>query len=476
MTAEIACYVPGLKVAGHDYKNDSFDTRLWTGLCMVKDALERAGHEVDFCSAATVSRYRLVFASLTSDRSVWGFWRERALWEPGEYKVAVGGFGVLNPKVLLGLCDFIQLGRGEATSVELAEAVLKGHSLHGESVIHAPDYDPGEEYRLAQTSEPYPHEVVQAVRVYKEGHIGCNHKCAFCGYSWHRVHVGGEFRNDFGENRVEQERAMRDLKASGWDDLRHLRVTAIDGTSERLRYLVNKRIPDADVEELLARLCDHGGGNVKLFNVVGYPTETLADWRDLVEVFGRAEARSEPRETRFGIGLHNTPFRAFPLTPMACSPMAYRDFRGMFGAMAPRLPGKQFFKGEALFGTEDFGCDSLPATAMSCMVWRGDERTADAIRRLALHGRFWGADSRTKLATIESVCDVRKMFEAKDPAELPTANIRTYAKVEKLYDRYRWLPPATTGARRRPSSWFTTASLSRPAASWSGARLARASR
>ena len=446
--AEIACYVPTLKVAGHDFKNDSFDTRQWTGLCMVKDALERAGHEVDFCSSATVSRYRLVFVSLTSDRSIWEFWRERRTWEPGEYRVAVGGFGVLNPKVLLGLCDYIQLGRGERTSVELADAVLKGHALHGGSVIHVPDYSEGEEYRLAQATEPYPHEVVQTVRVYKEGHIGCNHKCAFCGYSWHRVHVGGEFRNDFGGAHIEQERAMLDLKRSGWADLGRLRVTALDGSSERIRRMVNKPIADADVEERMARLCEGKGRSVKLFNVVGYPTETIEDWRDLEEVMARADARSEPKDTRVGFGLHNTPFRAFPLTPMACSPMAYREYRLMFGAMAPNLPGKMFFSGRALYGAEDFGCDSLAATAMSCMVWRGHEKAADTIRRLALHDRFWTAPSKVKLATIESVCDIRRMFEAKDPADLPTSNIRTYAKVEKLYGRYRDLPPATTGARR----------------------------
>lgn len=449
MAAEIACYVPTLKVAGHEFKDESFDTRQWTGLCMVKDALEQAGFEVDFCSAATVNRYRLVLASLTSDRSVWEFWRERARWAPGDYKVAVGGFGVLNPQMLLGLADYLQLGRDEKTVLELADAVLRGHTLHGGSIIHTPDYSPAEEYRLEQTRETYPREVRLAKTVYREGHIGCNHKCAFCGYSWHRLNVGGEFRNDFGEGRIDQERAMLELKRSDFADLRHLRVTALDGSSERLRFMVNKRIADADVEELLARLCDHGGGNVKLFNVVGYPTEALADWKDLIGVFERAEARSRPRTPMMGMGLHNTPFRAFPLTPMACAPMAYREYRKMFGAMAPGLPGGQFFKGRALFGTEDFGCDSLAATAMSCMVWRGGVELAGTLKRLALHDRFWKAGTRTKLATLEAVCDIRRLFDAKDPAELPTSNIRTYARVERMYDRYRWLEPATTGAKRR---------------------------
>ena len=446
--AEIACYVPAHEVKG-SYAHDCFDTRMYPGLMMCRDALIRAGYDVDYCSAATVSRYRLVLISLTSDCDLWQFIRERQAWEGGEYKVAVGGPGVLNPQVLLGLCDYISLGRGERTVVELAEAVLGGHVLHGGSVIHTPDYSEGEEYRLAQASEPYPYEIGLGRKRWREENIGCNHKCLFCGYTWHRAHVGGVYRTDSLFNSTDNERAMLDLARTGFADMEHLRITAIDGSSERLRRMVNKPIPDSSVSELVRAMGRVKPRQVKVYNIVGMPTESREDWTAFIDAIRDGDRDCGEKYPQASVLLHNTPFRAMPCTPMACAPMTYRDYRGMFGATDPSLKGNVFFKGRGTFAVEGMGCDSLASTSMSCMVWRGDRRTASAIVRLALHRGFNSASGRVKLATIESVCDIRGLFEAKDPSDLPASNVRTYARVERLYDRYRWLEPATTGAKRR---------------------------
>lgn len=58
-----------------------------------------------------------------------------------------------------------------------------------------------------------------------------------------------------------------------------LRTTAIDGMSERLRYMVNKRISRRSLEMFLRDMIqsDAKPHQIKLFNVVGYPTETEQD-------------------------------------------------------------------------------------------------------------------------------------------------------------------------------------------------------
>ena len=50
------------------YAKESYDIRIWAGVEMVRDALERAGVGVEYCSAATVHRYRVVLVSITSSR------------------------------------------------------------------------------------------------------------------------------------------------------------------------------------------------------------------------------------------------------------------------------------------------------------------------------------------------------------------------------------------------------------------------
>jgi hypothetical protein len=459
MTAEIACYVPRHEVKG-SYAKDCFDTRMYSGLMVAKDILERAGYEVDLAGAPSLGRYRLVLASLTSDCDVWQYIRERQSWPSGDYRVALGGPGVLNPQPLLGICDYIQLGRAEGSVLELAEAVLKGHTAHGGSLIRCADYDPGEEYRIAQ-SGMYPHAVQLGAKTFQESNLGCNHKCLFCGYTWHRRHCAesGRFHTDGLFTSADNERAMLDLAKTGFADMGHLRITAIDGISERLRRMVNKPIPDSLVSRLVEEMGRIKPRQVKVYNIVGLPTETAEDWKALPEAIAQGDGRCPERYPQASVLVHDTPFRATPCTPMACAPMAYREYRGMLGATRPDLKGNLFYKGRGTFAVEGMGCDSLSSVAMSAMVIRGGRETGDAIRRLALHKGFNSADARTKLATIQSVCDIRRLFDAKDPSELPTSNIRTYARVERLYDRYRWLEPATTGARRR---WRSYTSPSAP--------------
>ena len=216
------------------------------------------------------------------------------------------------------------------------------------------------------------------------------------------------------------------------DDLTTLRTTAIDGMSERLRYMVNKKISRDMLTRFIVRLAGcKKPHQTKFFNIVGYPTETDDDWRELLETIKDADAQTERREKQTCILLHNTPFRAMPATPMACAPMSYKNYRGRIAKMGRNLKGNVFYQGKGIWAVESLGTDSLPTVIKSAIVWRGVESDADNFVKLALSKKFDGASTLQKQVTLEKYFDVARLFGKCTLDELPTRYLATYADYKK---------------------------------------------
>ena len=136
-----------------NYKNECMDTRQFVGLRVVIDALERAGYEVEWAGLATVHTYDVVLVSLTSDCDWWPFLAERARWQPGHYRVIIGGAGVLHVTPFLPFADYFSLGRGEESVVELVRG-LDGRSADvGDSIIASAEFSPDRIYHIRQAVE-----------------------------------------------------------------------------------------------------------------------------------------------------------------------------------------------------------------------------------------------------------------------------------------------------------------------------------
>jgi len=97
---KIANYVH-TKHAKENYKNECFNSRSFAGLLMISDALERSGYSINFASKNTVDQYDIILVSITSDCDWWAYISERLLWPKGNYKVIIGGAGVLNVRPFL---------------------------------------------------------------------------------------------------------------------------------------------------------------------------------------------------------------------------------------------------------------------------------------------------------------------------------------------------------------------------------------
>ena len=218
-------------------------------------------------------------------------------------------------------------------------------------------------------------------------------------------------------------------------DLVKLRTTAIDGMSERLRYMVNKRISRDMLRDFIDRFarCDKPH-QVKFYNIIGYPTETEDDWHEFVEDISAVDSKLPVSDRQTCILLHSTPFRAMPATPLATAPMQYCNYRGEVAKrLGPNLKGNIFYQGNAIWAVESMGTDSLSTVIQSAIVWRGTESDSDNFVKVAASKKFKSASSTVKQVTLEKYFDVGKLFGAFTKSTLPTRYLKTYCKVERVW-------------------------------------------
>lgn len=169
---------------------------------------------------------------------------------------------------------------------------------------------------------------------------------------------------------------------------------------------------------------------------MGYPTETDEDWFEFLDTLREADERAPQRDKQWSIVLHSTPFRPMPATPMACEPMSYRNYRGELGrVLGAGLKGNLIYQGRSLWSVESMGTESLPTVILSAICHRGTEADTESVIRIARSRKFWSAPMAVKIATLEKYFDVGTLFGRFTSQTLPSRYLRTYAKVEKLWDK-----------------------------------------
>jgi len=429
---KICAYVMS-KHAKQNYKNESFNTRLFAGFAVVIDILKRHGYNMEYAGIATVHKYDIVLASITSDCDWWEFIAERVKWKSGDYKVIVGGQGVLNVRPFLQYVDYFVLGRAEGIISALMDSVCNDMAYESKSVIDSKKFDVNGEYYINQVNEIYPHEItLENGQKYHEDIIGCNHRCLFCGYTWHRKNVDSTIFKYSGlwNGGEDRERAMIDIANGETVDMNKLRTTAIDGMSERLRFAVNKKISREMLRDFIERLAKCAKPHqVKFYNIIGYPTETEDDWMEFLEDMAAVDDKMLKTTHQTSILLHSTPFRAMPATPMSCKPMSYKNYRGaVANTLGCGLKGNIFYQGNAIWAVESMGTESLSTIIHSAIILRGTETETENIIKLALSNKYWTANMAQRINTLEKYFDVHRLFQEYAYDTLPTKYLKTYCK------------------------------------------------
>ena len=444
MSAQVAVYVQS-KYAKPAYTVESYNVRAWPGLEMICHALRSAGIEVDYCSSATAGRYKVVLVSITSGCDWYSFVGERLAWpKTAKPTVIAGGAGLLNVRPFLRWCDTFCLGRAETYVADVVRAALAGERYEHPSVIHAADFDVNRTYTLDAGTALYPQTVPLANgKTWRESAYGCQRKCLFCGYTWHRRHVGG-LQNEAGAGDVlwggSAEKTIFELDLvhpETWG-LPKLRIVGLDGFSERLRRMVNKPITRDMLRGFFAGLgrAEVPPNHMKIYNIVGYPTETEADWFEFVEDLAAADAPLTKVPDQWGIEVHSTPFRPMPATPCACWPMNPTNYRGRIAKVLRQGRHSEytgiFYRGNRFWAAESRGTESLPTVILDSLVLRGVENDSETVARLASSAKFRGASMAHRTAMLERHVDIPRLFGSYTWETLPTRYLTAYTPQEKL--------------------------------------------
>lgn len=440
---KICAYVQE-EYAKKTYKNECMDKRQFVGLRVIIDCLERAGYNVEYAGIATVHEYDVVLVSLTSDCDWWSFISERIKWRKGNYKVIIGGSGLLHVTPFIRWAYAVIWGRGENIIVPLINGIDKGNRFYAKSVAYYDEFDEDDIYYIEQATTQYPYKIALSdKRCFEEGAIGCNHKCLFCGYTWQRKFVSKNNYYAMSDGIFggieDKERAMLDLyKDESTIDFKHLRTTAIDGFSERIRNAVNKPITKKIMVSFIKAMInsDANPHQLKLYNICGYPTENIDDWKEYIETLREADLDTKLKAKQWSIVLHSTPFRAMPATPLACAAMSKINYRGkMAKILGNGLKGNLIYQGKNIWSVESMGTESLSSVMLSAIAHRGSRDDSENIERLCRTPKFWNASSLEKEITLAKYFDMDKLFGAFNYETLPSRYLRTYANVEKLWGK-----------------------------------------
>lgn len=420
------------------YANENFNVRAWPGLMMIQDALQRAGYDVERCVPETAHRYKVVLVSIQAACDWYPYvrdYRERFK----ETCVIVGGPGVLNVRPLLRFASVFVFGRGEDLIVPLVKAALAGERYKHPSVCYADEFSPDREYVINQAEGCYPHEVKLANgKVWREEAIGCQRKCFFCAYTWHRKHVGS-LQTDAGAGNAIWNGPSREYTI--WEVLERKEIgpqliAGLDGISARLRKMVNKPITQEMFREFLRILASAPKANrIRLYCVVGYPSETEDDWQEFFEDLHSTDDMP-PVETKWGIGLQCQHFVPMPATPAATwetQQRNYRNYKVLSFPISSTSGVRTIFDNNVLWVSQSWGSTSLSNAILDILIYRGLEEDADVILSLARNKRFWRAYEVQRERYLEKICDIPRLFGRYTWDTLPTKYLGTYCCIPEVW-------------------------------------------
>lgn len=309
------------------------------GVKVLHEILTNSGANVGTCSP-NAPHPSVVLVSLTSEHDALAFFNavsEIPEWQPGRrtFRVVAGGYGMQNPYPLEDYVDYAYFGRAEDHVAELVAAAGARKPFEVESVMFLREGVAPVKVRQART--------LYEGMAYQEDFTGCPLKCAFCHYTFARKHKGSDHAYSRKSGTAgAYVLAIKEVPA-------HLEVTwpqlldwphekyyaditvGLDGPSERLRFLYGKRISDDEVALGLTRYfagCKEAGlkgTKLKVFDIAGFPGETLADREKMARAMARAEV---PEDFHALVMVHPTPFKPSPWTPMQWEAFALEDFTG----------------------------------------------------------------------------------------------------------------------------------------------------
>jgi radical SAM-linked protein len=208
---------------------------------------------------------------------------------------------------------------------------------------------------------------------------------------------------------------------------------APEAGSERLRRVINKGLTEPDILQAVERILDAGWTSVKLYLMIGHPTEGEADFAELAGLVARLRTVVGQRPGR-SVCLSISPFVPKPHTPFQWERQdGLEETRTKLRWIKKRLSGAGIVVKH----------HDLEATAVEGMISRGGRETADLIEGAWRRGaRFdeWTEQQRpgawaAALAEVGSSLEAR--FGARDETEALPWEVVSYGIGRRWFQRER---------------------------------------
>lgn len=175
---------------------------------------------------------------------------------------------------------------------------------------------------------------------------------------------------------------------------------APDGSSERLRHVINKGLKEDDLINASRRLVEAGIFKLKLYVMVGLPTETCEDLQEFVDLVGKIKAEIDPIGQKRGrlseiflsvncfIPKAWTPFQ---FHPFGFSLMSEQGARTSIKDAVRNLKDKIAYlrKGVQRLSNVHFQADKPDNALFQALLARGDRRLADVLYDMASSNIPW---------------------------------------------------------------------------------------
>jgi len=259
----------------------------------------------EFTKARQINNYEVILCSLTSVYDVVNLIYTIERFAPVGINppIIVGGFGVVNVKLISKYVDVAVFGRAEGQ----IQKILSGDMLPN---VWRKEDDPDFKKTYTMRKPVY--------LLPGEENVGCKHKCAYCFYSWTR----GNFDKDKSYAQATGKGLI--VPEADWNAI-HLEkggrhITAWDGWSDETRSKVRKPVTDQNIRDKLTEILEDGPGeaiNLKVYMVTGYPWETVESVQgDIEQVKDMLSGVDRPGKQKVTLTFKINPFGPEPLTPL----------------------------------------------------------------------------------------------------------------------------------------------------------------
>lgn len=165
------------------------------------------------------------------------------------------------------------------------------------------------------------------------------------------------------------------------NEIQKIRKTGLtfapEAGTQRMRDIINKNVTEEDILEAVSSAFAMGWSTIKLYTMLGLPTETLEDAVGIAELAGKVvdEYHKIPKERRkkgLKVNLSSSIFIPKPFTPFQWEPQERRE----------KIIQKVYaIKTNLRSGAVNFSWHESDLSLMEAIVSRGDRRVSDLILR-----------------------------------------------------------------------------------------------